>query len=79
MTQLRARLDRPEVPLPPMRRKGFFAEVSAGRSKAEISRALGRREFTISNHIKQIFKTFEVRSRAALAAEAVRHGLVKSG
>ena len=42
------------------------------KSTAEISHALGRNEYTISNHIKQIFKTFEVRSRSALVAEAVR-------
>ena len=78
MTQLRTRLDRPEVPLPPMQRK-VFAEVCAGKSTAEISHALGRSEYTISNHIKQIFKTFEVRSRSALVAEAVRRGMVKTG
>jgi DNA-binding CsgD family transcriptional regulator len=78
MTQLRTRLDRPEVPLPPMQRK-VFAEVCAGKSTAEIAHALERSEYTISNHLKQIFKTFEVRSRSALVAEAVRRGLVKIG
>jgi DNA-binding CsgD family transcriptional regulator len=78
MTQLRTRLDRPEVPLPPMQRK-VFAEVCSGKSTAEIANTLGRSEYTISNHIKQIFKTFEVRSRSALVAEAVRRGLVKTG
>jgi DNA-binding CsgD family transcriptional regulator len=78
MTQLRTRLDRSEVPLPPMQRK-VFAEICAGKSTAQIAHSLERSEFTISNHIKQIFKTFEVRSRSALVAEAVRRGLVKSG
>jgi DNA-binding CsgD family transcriptional regulator len=78
MTQLRAKLDRPEIPLPPMQRK-VFAEVCEGKSTAEIAQALDRSEYTISNHIKQIFKTFEVRSRSALVAEAVRRGLLKSG
>jgi DNA-binding CsgD family transcriptional regulator len=78
MTQLQTRVDRPEVPLPPMQRK-VFAEVCAGKSTAEIANALERSEYTISNHIKQIFKTFEVRSRSALVAEAVRRGLLKSG
>jgi DNA-binding CsgD family transcriptional regulator len=78
MTQLRTRLDRPEVPLPPMQRK-VFAEVCAGKSTAEIAQSLDRSEYTVSNHIKQIFKTFEVRSRSALVAEAVRRGMVKTG
>jgi len=78
MTQLRTRLDRPEVPLPPMQRK-VFAEICAGKSTAEIANVLERSEYTISNHIKQIFKTFEVRSRSALVAEAVRRGLLKTG
>jgi len=78
MTQLRTRQDQPDVPLPPMQRK-VFAEVCAGKSTAQIASTLERSEYTISNHIKQIFKTFEVRSRSALVAEAVRRGLVKTG
>jgi DNA-binding CsgD family transcriptional regulator len=78
MTQLRTRQDQPDVPLPPMQRK-VFAEVCAGKSTAQIANTLERSEYTISNHIKQIFKTFEVRSRSALVAEAVRRGLVKTG
>ncbi|HEY6325692.1 MAG TPA: helix-turn-helix domain-containing protein [Candidatus Cybelea sp.] len=57
--------------LPPMRKR-VLDEVCQGKSTAEISRALGRSKFTISNHIKELFKTFEVKSRSALVAEAVR-------
>jgi DNA-binding CsgD family transcriptional regulator len=37
---------------------------------------LGRSEYTVSNHTKEIFKTFGVKSRAALLAKAARQGLV---
>jgi DNA-binding CsgD family transcriptional regulator len=61
-----------------MQRK-VFAEVCAGKSTAEISHALGRSEYTISNPIKQIFKAFEVRRRSALVAVAARRGMIKTG
>ncbi len=57
--------------LPPMRKR-VLDEVCQGKSTADISRTLGRSKFTISNHIKELFKTFEVKSRSALVAEAVR-------
>ena len=66
-----------EIPLPPMQRR-VFAEVCQGKSTAAIAKSLGRSEFTVSNHIKAIFKAFDVNSRPALIAEAVRQGLVKT-
>lgn len=77
VTEVRTAGERPEVPLPPMQRK-VFEEVCQGKSTAEIARSLGRSEYTVSNHIKAIFKTFDVRSRSALLAEAVRRGIVKT-
>lgn len=75
-TQLRRDGERPRVPLPPMQER-VFEEVCEGKSTAEIARTLGRSEYTVSNHIKGIFKTFGVRSRSALLAEALRRGMVK--
>jgi DNA-binding CsgD family transcriptional regulator len=63
--------------LPPMQQR-VFDELCQGKATSEIARSLGRSEWTISNHIKEIFKAFGVKSRSALLAEAVRRGLVKS-
>lgn len=68
---------RDEVALPPMQRR-VFAEICKGKSNAEIAKTLGRSTFTVSNHIKQIFKTFGVGSRSALVAEAIRRGLIET-
>jgi DNA-binding CsgD family transcriptional regulator len=62
------------VSLPPMRKR-VLEEICQGKSTAEISRTLGRSKFTISNHIKELFKTFGVKSRSALVAETVRQKL----
>jgi DNA-binding CsgD family transcriptional regulator len=75
--QLRASSNGSEIPLPPMQRR-VFVEVCQGKSTAAIAKSLGRSEFTVSNHIKAIFKAFDVNSRPALIAEAVRQGLVKT-
>ena len=64
------------VALPPMQRR-VFEELCRGKSTLEISQALGRSRFTISNHIKQILRTFDVKSRSELMAEAIRRGLLK--
>ena len=75
-TELRNLTEYSETQLPPMQRR-VFEELCQGKSNAAISMALGRSEFTITNHIKQIFKAFGVKSRSALIAEAIRRGLVK--
>jgi DNA-binding CsgD family transcriptional regulator len=75
--QLRASNSESKIPLPPMQRR-VFAEVCLGKSTAAIAKSLGRSEFTVSNHIKAIFKAFDVNSRPALIAAAVRQGLVKT-
>jgi DNA-binding CsgD family transcriptional regulator/tetratricopeptide (TPR) repeat protein len=76
--ELRDAIEQPRVPLPPMQRR-VFEEICEGKSTAEIARSLGRSEYTISNHAKAIFKAFDVKSRPALLAEAVRRGYLKSG
>jgi DNA-binding CsgD family transcriptional regulator/DNA-binding transcriptional ArsR family regulator len=63
--------------LPPMQQR-VFDELCQGKATSEIARSLGRSEWTISNHIKEVFKAFGVKSRSALLAEAVRRGLVKT-
>lgn len=57
--------------LPPMRKR-VFDEICLGKSTAEIAQLLGRSKFTISNHIKELFKDFGVKNRSALIAAAVR-------
>lgn len=64
-----------DIKLPPMQRR-VFDEVCKGKSSAQIAETLARSEFTVSNHIKQIFKAFNVGSRAALIAEAARRGML---
>lgn len=58
--------------LPPMRKR-VFDEICQGKSTAEIAQLLGRSKFTISNHIKELFKDFGVKNRSALIAAAVRN------
>ena len=64
-----------QVPLPPMQRR-VFEEICRGKSTAEIAQSLSRSENTVNNHLKAIFKAFNVKSRSALLAEARRRGLV---
>jgi DNA-binding NarL/FixJ family response regulator len=54
--------------LPPMQQR-VFEELRRGLSTAEIAKNLERSEFTIKNHIKQVFKAYGVKSRAALLAK----------
>ncbi len=60
-----------------MQKRVFDEYFCQGQSTAEIAQTLGRSEFTVSNHIKEIFKTFNVKSRSALVAEALRQGLIQ--
>jgi DNA-binding CsgD family transcriptional regulator len=53
-----------------------FEKLCQGKSTAEIAQHFGRSEFTISNHIKQIFRRFGVTSRSALVAKAAAAGLI---
>ncbi len=55
--------------LTPAQRR-VFEELMNGRNTAEIAETLGRSAFTIRNHIKAIFKAFDVSSRPALLAKA---------
>jgi DNA-binding CsgD family transcriptional regulator len=59
--------------------KRVFEELSKGKATAKLANALGRSEYTVSNHIKEIFKSFNVNSRASLLAEAARRGILQTG
>lgn len=54
--------------LPPMQRR-VFEHLCEGLSTAQIARQLDRSEYTVKNHIKLIFKTYGVKSRAELLAK----------
>lgn len=64
-----------EVVLPPRQRR-VFEELCQGKSNRDIARALGRSRYTINNQVQEIFKAFNVSSRAALMAEAARRGIL---
>jgi DNA-binding CsgD family transcriptional regulator len=72
---IRAAVSRPQSVLPPMQQR-VFDELCQGKPTSEIARSLERSEWTISNHIKEIFKAFGVKSRAALLAKAANEGLI---
>jgi DNA-binding CsgD family transcriptional regulator len=74
--EMRASLASPRPALPPKQQR-VFEELCLGKSTSEIARSLERSEWTISNHIKEIFKTFGVKSRSALLAKAISQGLIK--
>jgi DNA-binding NarL/FixJ family response regulator len=65
------------VRLPRMQQR-VFEDICRGLSNAEIAKHLKRSEYTVANHVKSLLKTFNVPSRSALVAEAVRRGLIKS-
>jgi DNA-binding CsgD family transcriptional regulator len=61
--------------LPPVQKKVFYG-ICKGLSNAEIAESLGRSEFTVRNHVKILLKRFNVPSRSALIAEAMRRRLI---
>jgi DNA-binding CsgD family transcriptional regulator len=73
MAQIRSLTSSPSesMNLPPMQQR-VFDELCQGKSSAEIAASIGRSEFTVKNHIKQIFKAFKVNSRSALLAQAIK-------
>lgn len=73
--ELRDVMEPPQISLPPMQKR-VFDELCQGKSTAEIAQSLERSEYTISNHIKELFKAFDVKSRSALLAKAVKQGLI---
>ena len=64
-----------DVHLPRMQRRVFEA-LCRGLSNAQIAQELGRSEFTVRNHVKVIFKTFGVKSRSSLIADAMKRNLI---
>jgi DNA-binding CsgD family transcriptional regulator len=61
------------VRLPPMQRK-VFGMLCQKMSTAEIADRLSLSQHTIRNHLKAVFKAYDVNSRAALVAEAAARG-----
>jgi len=65
----------PKRLLSPMQQT-VFEQLCQGKSTAQIATTLERSESTVNNHIKEIFKVFEVKSRAELLAKAAQQGLI---
>jgi DNA-binding CsgD family transcriptional regulator len=61
--------------LPPMQMQ-VFRLLCEGRPTDEIAKTIGRSQFTVRNHVKALLKTFNVNSRPALLAEAMKRGLL---
>ena len=65
------------VPSPQLERltpaqRVVFDLILQGRSTTEIAQVLGRSTFTVRNHVKAIFKSYGVSSRAALIVKSCR-------
>jgi len=54
----------------------IFKLICLGKSTKDIALELGRSQFTVRNHVKLILKAFNVKTRQALLAKAVKRGLV---
>lgn len=76
--ELRATTGASGLSLPPMQKR-VFDELCQGKSTAQIAQELNRSAYTVSNHIKAVFKALGVTSRSALVAEAFRRGYIGSG
>ncbi len=50
----------------------LLLDLCAGKSVREVARETGRSEFTLRNHLKRLFKIFQVTSSASLVAAAMR-------
>lgn len=67
--------DEEHAHLTPMQQR-VFAMICSGLSTDAIAERLGRSRNTVRNHIKLIFKAYDVRSRSALVAKAARTGAI---
>jgi len=76
VAELRDLIGSGSASLPPMQQR-VFEELCQGKPTSEIAQSLQRSEWTISNHIKEIFKAFDVKSRSALLVKAASQGLIK--
>jgi len=65
-----------ETGLSPMRDR-VFRLLCEGKSNIEIAAQLGLSVSTIANHAKAVLSAFDVRSRHALVAEAMRRGIIQ--
>ena len=61
--------------LSPMQRR-VFRYLCEGLSNAAIAQKIGRAENTVANHAKAVLKAFDVSSRSALVASAIKQGLL---
>lgn len=61
--------------LSPMQRR-VFGYLCNGLTNAAIAQKIGRAENTVANHAKAVLKAFEVSSRSALVAAAMKRGLI---
>jgi DNA-binding CsgD family transcriptional regulator len=61
--------------LSPMQRR-VFRYLCDGMSNATIAEKIGRSENTVANHAKAVLKAFDVSSRSALVATAMKRGLI---
>jgi len=70
--------ERARPPVQPLRgvelltasQQAVYEQLVLGLSTRDIARQLNRSEFTIRNHVKAVFKTLGVKSRASLVARA---------
>jgi DNA-binding NarL/FixJ family response regulator len=61
------------------RQKEVMRCAARGFSKKQIGKELGISAFTVGDHLKRIYKTCIIHSRAELALEAQRIGLLNGG
>lgn len=71
----RTRCGNSSIALPPMQYR-IFRDICRGKHPREIATELKRSVWTINNHLKAVYKTFGVRSRAALVAKAYRENAI---
>lgn len=75
-TELRERGTASTAPkLSPMQRR-VFTYLCDGLTNADIAQKIGRSENTVANHAKAVLRAFDVSSRSALLATAMKRGLL---
>lgn len=58
------------------REQEVLEHISAGATNAQIAQELGVSVRTVQKHLENLFRQFAVHERAAVVAEAFRHGLL---
>lgn len=67
----------PPITLPPMQQK-VLSMLCQKMSTAEIAKVLGLSPYTVRNHLKAVFRSYDVHNRAALVAEVANRGKLPS-